>query len=144
MPNGADAVMLAAGVGSSRTASRRGIETIDFGKVEPESLVREAVGAAVRLRGDVTAASRTGDTALHVAAALGHDTVVRFLVERGAPVGVKNSRGITPLAAATFGSTAGRGRAAAPAGADSLGFEPPTELAHPSTVAVLKKLGATE
>jgi ankyrin repeat protein len=144
MPNGADAVMLAAGMGSSRTASRRGIETIDFGKVEPESLVREAVAAAVRLRGDVNAASQNGDTALHVAAAQGHDTVVQFLVERGARVSVKNSRGITPLAAATFGSTAGRGRAASPAGADSLGFEPPAELAHPSTVAVLKKLGATE
>jgi hypothetical protein len=46
--------------------------------------------------------------------------------------------------AAMFGSTVGRGRAAAPAGADSLGFEPPIELAHPSTVALLKKLGATE
>jgi ankyrin repeat protein len=144
MPNGADAVMLAAGMGSGRTASRRGIETIDFGKVEPESRVREAVAAAVALRGEVSAASQTGDTALHVAAALGHDTVVQFLVERGARVGVKNNRGITPLMAAMFGSTAGRGRAAAPAGADSLGFEPPIELAHPNTVALLKKLGAPE
>jgi ankyrin len=144
MPNGADAVMLAAGMGSGRTASRRGIETIDFGKVEPESRVREAVTAAVGLRGDVQAASHTGDTALHVAAALGHDTVVQFLVERGARVNVKNARGITPLVAAMFGSTVGRGRAAAPAGADSLGFEPSIALAHPSTVALLKKLGATE
>jgi ankyrin repeat protein len=144
MPNEADAVMLAAGMGSSKTASRRGIETIDFGKVEPEGRVREAVGAAVALGGDVNAASQTGDTALHVAAALGYDTVVQFLVERGAGVNVKNKRGITPLVAATFGSTAGRGRAAAPAGADSLGFEPPIELAHPSSVALLKKLGATE
>src|SRR6266851_230309 len=144
MPNGADAVMLAAGTGSGRTASRRGIETIDFGKVEPESRVRETVIAAVGLHGDVSAASQTGDTALHVAAALGHDTVVQFLVERGARVSVKNNRGFTPLAAAMFGSTTGRGRAAAPAGADSLGFEPPMELAHPSTVALLKKLGATE
>ena len=71
LPNGADAVMLAAGMGSSRTASRRGIETIDFGKVEPESRVREAVEAAIALRGDAKAASQTGDTALHVAAALG-------------------------------------------------------------------------
>jgi uncharacterized protein len=144
MSNGADAVMLAAGMGSSRTASRRGIETIDFGKVEPESRVRDAVAAAVALRGDVNATSQTGDTALHVAAALGHDTVVQFLVEQGASVSVKNTRGFTPLMAATFGSTVGRGRAAAPAGADSLGFEPPIELAHPSTVALLKKLGATE
>jgi hypothetical protein len=144
MPNGADAVMLAAGMGSSKTASRRGIEVIDFGKVEPESRVREAVEAAVRLGGDVNAASQAGDTALHVAAALGYDTVVQLLVERGARVNVKNKRGITPLVAATFGSTTGRGRAVAPAGADSLGFEPPIELAHPSSVALLKKLGATE
>ena len=144
MPNGTTAVMLAAGMGSSRTASRRGIETIDFGKVEPESRVRDAVAAAVALGGDVNAASQTGDTALHVTAALGYDTVVQFLVERGAGVNVKNARGITPLAAAMSGSTTGRGRAAAPAGADSLGFEPPIALAHPSTVALLKQLGATE
>ena len=121
LSNGADAVMLAAGMGSSRTASRRGIDAIDFGKVEPESQVREAV-----------------------AAALGHDTVVQFLVERGASVSVKNARGFTPLMAAMFGSTVGRGRAAAAAGADSLGFEPPIDLAHPSTVALLKRLGAAE
>jgi hypothetical protein len=63
-------------------------------------------------------------------------------VERGAGLDVKNRRGITPLAAAMFGSTAGRGRAATPAGADSLGFERPVDLAHPSTVALLEKLGA--
>jgi ankyrin repeat protein len=144
MPNGTTAVMLAAGTGSSRTASRRGIETIDFGKVEPESRVRDTVAAAVALGGDVNAASQTGDTALHVTAALGYDTVVQFLVERGAGVNVKNARGITPLAAAMSGSTTGRGRAAAPAGADSLGFEPPIALAHPSTVTLLRQLGAIE
>jgi len=144
LPNGADAVMLAAGMGSSRTASRRGIEMIDFGKVEPESRVREAVEAAVTLRGDVKAASQTGDTALHVAAALGYDSVVQFLAEHGAGLVAKNKRGFTPLQAAMFGSTVGRGRNAAPAGADSLGFESVIELAHPSTVALLKKLGATE
>jgi len=144
MPNGATALLLAAGMGSSRTASRRGIETIDFGKVEPESLVRDSVDAAIRLGGDVNAASQTGDTGLHVAAALGYDTVVRLLVDRGAGVNVKNARGITPLAAATFGSTTGRGRATAPAGADLLGFEPSVPLVHPTTVALLKQLGATE
>ena len=70
------------------------------------------------------------------------DTVVQLLVEKGASVNVRNARGITPLAAAMFGSTAGRARASAPAGADLLGFEPPIELAHPDTVALLKKLGA--
>jgi hypothetical protein len=130
-------------MGSSRTASRRGIETIDFGKVEPESRVRDAVAAAVALGGDVNAASQTGDTALHVAAALGYDT--------GRPIPRRARRrrqrekyaGITPLAAATFGSTTGRGRATAPAGADLLGFEAPIASAHPGTVALLKQLGAT-
>jgi uncharacterized protein len=144
MPNGADALMLAAGMGSSRTASRRGIETIDFGKVEPEIRVGEGVAAAMRLGGDVKAANPAGDTALHVAASLGYDTVVQFLVERGADVNVRNRRGITPLAAAMFGSTVGRGRTATPVGADLLGFEPPVQIAHPGTVALLKRLGASE
>ena len=144
MPSGATALMLAAGMGSSKTASRRGIEAIDFGKIEPESRVRDTVAAAAGLGGDVNAANQAGDTAVHIAAALGHDTVIQLLVERGAGVNVKNTRGITPLLAAMFGSTTGRGRAAAPAGADSIGFERPIESAHPSTVAVLKQLGATE
>jgi uncharacterized protein len=143
LADGADAVMLASGLGSSRTASRRGIETIDFGKVEPESRVRAAVAAAVRLGGDGSAANQAGDTAMHVSAALGHDTVVRLLAEQGGNVNARNRRGITPLVAATYGSTTGRGRATAPAGADSLGFERPVELAHPSTVALLKRLGAS-
>jgi ankyrin repeat protein len=144
MPDGADAVMVAAGMGSSKTASRRGIEVIDFGKVEPESRVREAVASAARLEGNVNAASPAGDTAVHVAAALGHDTVVQLLADLGANLNVRNKRGITPLVAAMFGSMVGRGRSAAPPGADSLGFERPIELAHPSTVALLKRLGAIE
>jgi ankyrin repeat protein len=144
LADGTDAVMVAAGMGSSRSASRRGIETIDFGKVEPESRVREAVAAAVELGGDATAANQTGDTALHISAALGHDSVVQYLVDHGAAINVKNKRGITPLLAAMFGSTTGRGRGAAPAGADSLGFERPVELVHPDTVELLKQLGASQ
>jgi uncharacterized protein len=143
MADGADAVMLAAGLGSSRTASRRGIETIDFGKVEPEARVREAVDAAIRLGASARAANQGGDTALHVAASLGYDTVVELLASHGADLELKNKRGVTPLVAATYGSTSGRGRTAAPAGADSLGFERPVELAHPTTVALLKRLGAS-
>ncbi len=144
MSDGADAVMLATGMGSRTTANRRGIETIDFGKIEPESRVRDTVAAAVGLGGVPNAANQAGDTALHLAAARGHDTVIQWLVEHGARVNVQNKRGITPLAAAMFGSTAGRARSAAPAGADLLGFERPIDLAHPSAVALLKKLGATE
>ena len=144
MPDGATAVMLAAGMGSRTSASRRGIETIDFGKVEPESRVRAGVAAAARSAADLNAANPAGDTALHIAAARGYDTVIQWLVEHGARVDVKNKRGMTPLAAAMFGSTVGRGRPAAPPGADSVGFERPIEIAHPTAVALLKKLGAQE
>jgi uncharacterized protein len=144
MPDGANAVMLATGMGSSKSASRRGIETVDFGKVEPEDRVRETVAVAIRLGGDVNASNQNGDTALHIAASLGHDSVVRLLAEQGARVDVKNKRGLTPAAAAMFGSVAGRRGSAAPAGADSLGFERPTEIAHPSTVELLKQLGASQ
>jgi len=143
MPDGTDALMLAAGIGSSRAASRRGIETIDFGKVEPESRVRDTVAAVLARSANVNATSRTGDSALHIAAALGYDTVVQLLVDRGANVNVKNARGVTPLAAAMSGSIGGGRSAATPAGADLLGFEPAVTLAHPSTVALLRKLGAT-
>ena len=102
------------------------------------------MAAAVELGGDAKAANQTGDTALHISAALGHDTVIQYLVDHGAAINVKNKRGITPHLAAMFGSTTGRGRGAAPAGADSLGFERPIEMAHPDTVALLKRLGATE
>jgi ankyrin repeat protein len=145
MPDGSTALMLATGMGSRTSASRRGIDKIDFGKIEPESQVREGVAAALRSAGDVNAGNPAGDTALHVAAARGYDTVISLLVEHGARVDVKNKRGVTPLAAATYGSTAGRGnRPAAAPGADSLGFEAPIDIAHKSTVTLLQKLGASQ
>ena len=87
--------MLAAGMGSGANADRRGIATIDFGKVEPESEVLESVKAAVELGGDVNAVNQAGDTALHSAAAQGYDTVVQFLADKGAQLNVKNKRGQT-------------------------------------------------
>jgi ankyrin repeat protein len=146
MPNGATPMMLAAGMGSGANADRRGIATIDFGKVEPETLVLEGVKAAVELGGDVNAANQAGDTALHSAAAQGYDTVVQFLADKGAQLNVKNKRGQTPLAA-LLGGGAGRGRnaaAAAAAGADLTGVDTPRETPHQSTAALLRKLGATE
>ena len=57
----------------------------------------EAVQVAVELGADVNAASATGDTALHLAAFHGFETVVRFLVSRGAGLDAANRRGETPL-----------------------------------------------
>jgi uncharacterized protein len=144
MQNGATPLMLAAGNGSSTNASRRGIAVIDFGKVEPESRVLEAVTAAVSLGADVNAANQAGDTALHSAASQGYDTVVQFLADHGAQLNVKNKRGLTPLAALLAPPARGRGAAAAANGADLTGVDTPSQPAHQSTVALLRKLGATQ
>jgi len=144
MANGATPLMLAAGMGSSPNASRRGIAVIDFGKVEPESRVLEGVTAAVTLGADVNAANQAGDTAMHAAAGLGYDSVVQYLADHGAQVNVKNKRGLTPLAALSVGGRGrGRGPAAAnvDAGADLTGVDN-AEPAHASTAALLRKLGA--
>lgn len=125
MPNGATPVMVAVGMGSGANEDRRGIAAIDFGKVEPESQVLDTVKAALALSGDVNAASVAGDTALHAAASLGHDTVVQFLVAQGAEINVKNKRGQTPLMAV-------------------LTARKRDENANLDTVALLRKLGATE
>ena len=57
----------------------------------------EAVKAAVELGANVNAANEDGDTALHLAAHHGFNTVVRYLVSRGADPDATNARGQTPL-----------------------------------------------
>ena len=59
-----------------------------------------AVTVAIELGADVNAASDAGDTALHAAAFHGFDSVVEYLVRRGADLHVRNARGETPLARA--------------------------------------------
>jgi ankyrin repeat protein len=140
MNDGATALMLAAGMGSSPTDDRRGIATIDFGKVEPESRVLEAVKVAIELGADVNVTNQTGHTALHSAAVLGHTTVVQFLADHGALLNVKNKLGQTPLAALLSGTA--RNRYAPAAGVDATGVDAPRETPYPSTVALLRKLGA--
>jgi hypothetical protein len=146
--NGTTALMLAVGMGIGRNADRRGISVTNFGKPEPESRILETVRAALDVDPDANAANRAGDTALHAAAQNGFDTVIQYLVDHGAQVNAKNARGQTPLAVATQrGGRGGRGgaRGAAAAAADQSGDEP--RVAAPpasSTVALLRKLGATE
>jgi ankyrin len=146
LPNGATPLMIAAGMGVNRNESRRGIAVIDFGKVEPESRVLEAVREAVMLGADINAANQAGDTAMHTAAGQGYDTVVQLLVDHGGHINAKNARGLTPLG--TLLSLGGRGRgrvAAADAnGADLTGVDAPADSPHQSTAALLRKLGAIE
>jgi ankyrin repeat protein len=114
MPDGTTALMLAAGNGESRARDARRDETrrqicvCDWGVMEDERVVLDASTLALSLGGDVNAANDAGNTALHSAAAMRYDTVVRWLAQRGADLNVKNKRGQTPLAAIAGG---GRSRA---------------------------------
>lgn len=89
----------------------------------PESEARrlEAVKVAAELGVDLNAANADGNTALHTVAAKGYDSIVKFLVEKGARFDLKNAQGQTPLGVAM----ASRGRAK-------------------TTVELLRALGATE
>jgi ankyrin repeat protein len=135
MKDGTTAIQLAAGVGANATANRRGVEVLDGGQLDDPRRVPEAVRAALDAGADVTSANAAGETALHAASFLGLDAVVRLLVEHGAPVNVRNKRGLTPLALAS-GAASRRGTSG---GAGDL-----APLEHPSTVELLKTLGATE
>ena len=118
-----------------RNETRRQICVCDGGVVESESQVHSAMMVALGAGADVNAVNRAGDTALHFAAAMGFDSVVQLLADKGANVNVKNKRGLTPLALARGGG----GRRGMPAddeaGPDSGGA---------STTALLRKLGAAE
>ena len=152
MRDGASALMVATGAGSGGNSTRRGIAVIDGGVVEPESAVLTAVSAALELGGDVNATNQAGDTALHVAAGRGLNTVVQLLADRGAQVNAKNKRGLTPLAALMPGNAGPRRRGAAITAAaiaddddnDADRQQPSRAPNFPETVALLKKLGATE
>lgn len=148
--DGATPLMVAAGAGAGGNSTRRGIAVIDGGVVEPESEVLEAVTTALDLGASVNGANQAGDTALHVAAGRGLNTVVQLLADRGAELNAKNRRGLTPLAALMPGNAAPRRRgaaitAAAIADDDNDADRAPSRAPNfPETIALLKKLGGTE
>ena len=90
--------------------------------IELEAVRLEAVKIAAELGVGVNIANADGDTALHAAAARGHDSIVDYLVAHGARLDVTNAAGQTPLALAELG------RRGAP---------------HQSTIELLRRLGAT-
>lgn len=113
------ALMAAAGMGDRLVGGERN-----------ETLTLEAVKVAAELGIDVNAANADGDTALHMVSVRAYDSVVKFLVDHGARLDVKNKKGQTPLAAAIA-------RAGGPG--------PGSEASPPkSTVELLRKLGAKE
>ena len=90
---------------------------------EAEAL--EAVKLCTELGLDLNAAMDNGDAALHGAALRGADSIVKFLVEKGAQLNAETKTGLTPLDVAM-------GKVAPPA--------PPRDP-HPTTVALIKELG---
>ena len=60
----------------------------------------KAARLAIELGADLDATTRSGDTALHLAATRGVNAVIKLLAEAGAALDIKNKRGQTPLAAA--------------------------------------------
>ena len=85
--NGTTPLMMAAGVGHEPGITR---------SVESEAL--EAVYLCAELGADVNAVNEAGDTALHGAAWREQaDSIVQFLVARGAELDAKNNRDWTPL-----------------------------------------------
>ena len=84
-------LMAAAGTG------RRGQQTRTE---EEEKRALEAVRLAVELGADVNVANVRGQTALHIAAYMGSDAIIQFLVDKGAMVNVKDKFGQTPLSIA--------------------------------------------
>jgi ankyrin repeat protein len=103
---------------------------------EMEALTLEAVRLAAERGVDVNVANADGNTALHVVAARGYDSVVKYLVGKGARLDVKNKKGQTPLAAATTGPLA--------MSSPPSRFLPIPRGPKKSTIELLRSLGATE
>jgi ankyrin repeat protein len=88
--DGTTAIIAAAGA-DHRTGGPPGTPPAE----EPDALA--AVAAALELGCDVNAANQAGNSALHIAALRGYNTIVKLLLEHGARTDIKNKRGQTPL-----------------------------------------------
>jgi ankyrin repeat protein len=97
MKSGDTPLMAAAGMGASPQTDRRGLSVLDGGRIEDERLVVESVSVALANGADVNAANQAGDTAVHAAALLGYDSVLKQFAGAGAKFDIKNGRGLTAL-----------------------------------------------
>lgn len=145
MPNGSTALMVAAGINSATNEDRRGINVIDFGKLEPESKVLPVVATALEIGGGINAANDTGDTALHAAVTHRYETVIRYLVEHGADVNARNKQGLTPLGLVAARRIGGeKPSASTVAGAADSGGAIGDEAASKRIASLLLQSGATD
>ena len=114
--DGNNALLLAAGVGY-RDKNTKGTES--------EAL--EAVKVAIAAGLDIRQKNGRDETPLHGAAFRGADTIVQFLIDKGAELNPVSRQGFTPLDMAMGKSVTAQ-----------------LPVPHDSTVALLKKLGAKE
>jgi ankyrin repeat protein len=119
---GINGLMAAAGVGTK--------EEDATGRFKTEAEIVEAIKICLDAGTDINAGESNGRTALHGAAQKGYDQVVRFLVEHGAKLDIKDRRGFTPLDAAM--GLIGNG-----------GFDGSRSDVHESTAALIKQLGGS-
>jgi ankyrin repeat protein len=142
MPDGAttliQAILVTRGIGTFRAGDRReryqGPADVAAKAIgEEERITLETARAAIEVGADVRATNRDGDTALHLASALGLNSVVQLLADKGADLEARNKRGQTPLAMATT-------RTARPPAVQFFGAADDTT----STADVLRKLGAKQ
>jgi ankyrin repeat protein len=96
-----------------------------------EDLIVNAVQLILQSGADVSASDKSGSTGLHRAAQQSLNRVIRFLVEHGADVNVKNGKGQTPLTVAL-----------SPNAFNLDGTE--ASKPDPSTAELLRRLGAKE
>ncbi|HEY7390641.1 MAG TPA: ankyrin repeat domain-containing protein [Bryobacteraceae bacterium] len=145
MPDGATALMLAAGADSPTNSDRRGINVIDFGKVEPETKVLPVVEAAWNASANVIASDNKGNTALHAAVTHRYPTVVQFLVDHGADANARNKAGQTPLMLLQNPQrTVEKPTAVVTASAASSGKQPADESTSERIAALLREHGAKQ
>ena len=121
---GTTPLMVAAGIGWVDGSDRYGRVKFNDDPVRRERHDLEAVELAVKLGGDVDAVNDHGQTAMHGAAYMGGDTIVRFLADQGARVDVADNNGRTPLSIAEGLYVGG------------------TFQVRPATAALLRQLGA--
>ena len=136
MTSGDTPLMAAAGMGASSQTDRRGLSVIDGGRIEDESRVVESLAVALANGADVNAVNQAGDTAVHSAALLGYDRVVKQLAGAGAKLDVKNARGLTALDQIVQGVQIAGKSAAALRSPDRANLGP-----RQSTVELLRALG---
>jgi hypothetical protein len=123
-PRAINAVMAAAGLGTK--------EEDTTGRFKTQADIIASIEPCLKAGADVNAVDSRGQTALHGAASMGYDQVVKYLAEHGANVSLKDKQGKTALDAAV-GNGGGGG-----------GFDGSRKDVHESTAKLLRQLMAAD